>query len=304
MTTPAPDWHLLDDEPVAPNLGPFVTPQFLSSLWRHRALWGGQDSELIIAAGDGAAALERAGDVLSFLGHEDLVDYRSPVGRGAGVVAKAVTCAGTGVRFRFDSLPGEAADAIEQSLRDLGVNPERAQHTVSAVVALPDSFDAYLHDIGKKERHETRRKRRRFEAVLGEPRIQTFRGESAALDEFIELHRHSAGEKGRFMTPAMAELFHDLAGDDRWRVDGLYGDDDRMVAAAFAWSDGTGYYLYNSAYDPAAGEASPGVVLIAMLIERAIEEDLTVFDFLKGDEQYKFRLGAVPRQLYVVEGQA
>ena len=80
MTTPAPDWHLLDDEPVAPNLGPFVTPQFLSSLWHHRALWGGQDSELIIAAGDGAAALERAGDVLSFLGHEDLVDYRSPVG--------------------------------------------------------------------------------------------------------------------------------------------------------------------------------------------------------------------------------
>jgi CelD/BcsL family acetyltransferase involved in cellulose biosynthesis len=27
-----------------------------------------------------------------------------------------------------------------------------------------------------------------------------------------------------------------------------------------------------------------------------------VFDFLKGDEAYKFRMGADPRELYVVEG--
>ena len=85
-------------------------------------------------------------------------------------------------------------------------------------------------------------------------------------------------------------------------MDGLYGDDNRMVAAAMAWSDDSGYYLYNSAFDPAHGDASPGVVLVSMLIERAIEEGLAVFDFLKGDEHYKIRLGAGERQLFVLEG--
>ena len=48
--------------------------------------------------------------------------------------------------------------------------------------------------------------------------------------------------------------------------------------------------------------ASPGVVLVSMLIERAIEAEKRVFDFLKGDETYKFRLGAAPRPLYEVTG--
>jgi CelD/BcsL family acetyltransferase involved in cellulose biosynthesis len=37
------------------------------------------------------------------------------------------------------------------------------------------------------------------------------------------------------------------------------------------------------------------------MIEHAITEGWGVFDFLKGDEVYKARLGAVPRQLFRVE---
>ena len=48
--------------------------------------------------------------------------------------------------------------------------------------------------------------------------------------------------------------------------------------------------------------ASPGVVLFSAMIETEIERGAAVFDFLKGDEQYKFRHGAQPRQLYVIEG--
>ena len=35
-------------------------------------------------------------------------------------------------------------------------------------------------------------------------------------------------------------------------------------------------------------------------IEFAIEEGQAIFDFLKGDEAYKFRLGAEPRPLFQV----
>jgi CelD/BcsL family acetyltransferase involved in cellulose biosynthesis len=75
-----------------------------------------------------------------------------------------------------------------------------------------------------------------------------------------------------------------------------------MAAAGFGYHGADGYYLYNSAFDPTLREASPGVVLMASLIESAIEAARDVFDFLKGDEAYKYRLGAGERLLYTVSG--
>jgi CelD/BcsL family acetyltransferase involved in cellulose biosynthesis len=39
-----------------------------------------------------------------------------------------------------------------------------------------------------------------------------------------------------------------------------------------------------------------------MLIERSIADGLSRFDFLKGEEPYKYRLGAVERPLSIIEG--
>jgi CelD/BcsL family acetyltransferase involved in cellulose biosynthesis len=50
--------------------------------------------------------------------------------------------------------------------------------------------------------------------------------------------------------------------------------------------------VYNSGLDPAEyGHLSPGIVLLAYTIEHAIELKRDVFDFLRGDEQYKYRMG-------------
>ena len=74
------------------------------------------------------------------------------------------------------------------------------------------------------------------------------------------------------------------------------------VAAAFAFDRPDGYFLYNSAYTPEAAAASPGIVLLATLIETLIAEQAVRLDLLKGDEAYKFRLGAAARPLYRIEG--
>ena len=74
----------------------------------------------------------------------------------------------------------------------------------------------------------------------------------------------------------------------------------RAAAAVFSFEDSTGFYLYNSAYEPEVGHYSPGNVMLSHLIERVIERGRGVFDFLKGGEPYKFRLGATPRPLYAV----
>ena len=51
-------------------------------------------------------------------------------------------------------------------------------------------------------------------------------------------------------------------------------------------------WVYNSGFDPAYREFSPGWVMLSYLIQNAIENGKKVFDFMRGDEAYKYRFGA------------
>ena len=103
------------------------------------------------------------------------------------------------------------------------------------------------------------------------------------------------------MTTAMERLFRDLIALPGWRVDLLrIPHAERASATVFGYADEDGYFLYNSAYDPGLAAASPGWVLLGSMIEQAIAEGRPRFDFLKGDEEYKFRLGAEARPLFEV----
>ncbi len=287
-----------DEAPVAAGVGPFVRRPLLRAWWDLRA---GPGDRLGLVEGHGSLLpLYEGGGVLQFVGEADLVDYRSPLGDGVPeLVTDFAAQLAPDTRFRLDSLPWDAADAVVKGLRNVGLGVEAVEHTSAAVLDLPADYDAYLAAIGKKERHELRRKRRRFEAQLGPPALETGLAPSA-LAEFIRLHRSADGEKGEFMTDEMADFFGALAGIPDARIDLLRDGDGRVSAAAFAFAEQGAYYLYNSAYDPEAAAASPGMVLLAMLIEQAVAEGRRVFDFLKGDEPYKYRLGARRRPLFEI----
>ena len=289
--------------PVAAAVGPFPMRPLLQAWWEKRA---GTAHRLLLVEGDGALLpLCEGRDGLMFLGEEDLVDYHSPLGEGVpDLVAEFAATLRAGAGFRLDSLPREAAEAVGKGLREAGIEVDAVEHVSAAVLDLPDDFDGYLAALGKKDRHELRRKRRRFEAELGPPMLDAAAPQGEAFDHFVRLHRAAAGEKGSFMTGEMAAFFSAVGEIPGTRIDLLRDGAGAVVAAAFGFVDDDGYYLYNSAYDPAAGSASPGVVLLGLLIERAIGLGLHRFDFLKGDERYKYRLGARPRPLYEIEGAA
>jgi CelD/BcsL family acetyltransferase involved in cellulose biosynthesis len=59
--------------------------------------------------------------------------------------------------------------------------------------------------------------------------------------------------------------------------------------------------LYNSGYDPQFFPLSPGNVLTAYTIQDAIRLGRARYDFLRGDEIYKFRFGAQPEPVYDLE---
>lgn len=300
MVTCHTDWstRAFDLEVAAPDTGPFPRRQFLEGLWNLCPR-----GDLCLAETSSALVpLVRSESVLQWVGHPDLVDYRSPLGDDAAdLIARALALSPPGLRYRFDSLPAEAAGIVGRGLAQAGLSTARRQHAVTARLLLPDSYAAYLEGIGRKERHEIRRKRRRFAEEHGSARLTTTRGAGEGLSQFVKMHRDSGGIKGRFMTTEMEKWFVSLADQDGWRVDLLSGQGGNPVAATFGWADRDGYYLYNSAYDREA-PGSPGIVLLSLLIERAIEERLRLFDFLKGDEPYKSRLGATRRPLFSFEG--
>ena len=282
----------------APRVGPFPMAEFLRAWWEEVQ----PDARaVIIAGGDGALPLMESAGVIQFMGDSDLTDYHSPLGQDVqGPVDILAAMIDRTTSLDLDSLPGEAATAIAASLSSTGLRPKASEQTVARVLQLPSSIDDYHLLIGKKERHELRRKRRRYEEQVGLATLRTDIGTGFGFDEFVRLHRLAPGDKGTFMTGERHRFFSRLAGQDGWRVDYLENDG-AATACLFGWTDGADYYLYNSSFDPAFQSASPGQVLLAGMIEHAITEGWGVFDFLKGDESYKARLGAVPRQLFRVE---
>ena len=285
-------------DPLAPNTGPFPRAPFLEAVWNYRDT---RDLDLHIEVVDeGAVGLVVSDGLVEFAGQSNLTDYHSPVGPGASRAIAAALAKHPGKSFHFDSLPEEVVPAVETAVAMADAESVTERHATTAVLSLPSTYEEWLASIGKKERHEVRRKRRRFTAEFGE--IKVVRNGSDAIDMFCAMHRTSHGEKGTFMTDKMQRYFEELIVSSGASIHTLTCDEIPR-ANAFGFETGEGYFFYNSAYDIDASMASPGIVLLASMIEAQIERGARVFDFLKGSERYKFKHGAAPRPLYAVSGQ-
>ncbi len=177
----------------------------------------------------------------------------------------------------------------------------REREDVCPIVTLPEGVDVdgYLDTLGKKTRHEIRRKLRRA-LSRGEVRLDESPDPLRDLDWFIQLHQRKWGEAGLF--PAnpggdasrtfIRRLFESFGPHGTVRLRFLTVDG-RRIAAGIHLDDGQTIYYYNAGVDPDARDLSPGVVLIAHVMEAAIALGRRRFDFLRGDEPYKYDWGAV-----------
>lgn len=167
------------------------------------------------------------------------------------------------------------------------------------MVIEPDPSGDYLSSLDPKQRHEVRRKRRRYQERMGPIQTATSTG-GEGFERFSSLHRLAPGRKGSFLAGKRLDFFADLAAQPGWRIDELVAGG-RSLACLFGYHDQEGYYLYNSAYHPDAAELSPGIVLLTEAIVAMFDSGVPRVDFLKGGEEYKARLGAEPRRLFTVE---
>jgi CelD/BcsL family acetyltransferase involved in cellulose biosynthesis len=169
--------------------------------------------------------------------------------------------------------------------------------------ALPATWDAYVDGLGKKERHELRRKLRRLEAA-GEVHQKTYSDPQelpGCMGDFFRLMRMSREDKERFLTPEREGFFLDLAtglaARGQFRLSFLELNGIR-VAGCITFDYGGAHLLYNSGYDPAYASLSVGLLNKALCIKDAIEAGKHTFDFLKGPERYKYDLGGKERSVY------
>ncbi|MEK0084084.1 GNAT family N-acetyltransferase [Benzoatithermus flavus] len=69
----------------------------------------------------------------------------------------------------------------------------------------------------------------------------------------------------------------------------------RIVAVLHGFADRKRFYAYLAGYDPGLPHPGLGAMMIGLAIQRAAEERLAAFDFLRGREPYKYDWGAVDR---------
>lgn len=143
--------------------------------------------------------------------------------------------------------------------------------------------------------------RRKAEAAGGVEVRRASAGDfSERLDDFLRLHRvrwESRGEGGvaddlaLFLRKAGAEFLNDgLLRLYTMRIG------DQPAATLFALSHRRSVYYFLGGFDPVFASLSPGQLLLARAIQDAIDEGSTTFDFLRGNEAYKYRWGAKDRQ--------
>jgi CelD/BcsL family acetyltransferase involved in cellulose biosynthesis len=233
-------------------------------------------------------------DVLVSRGHEQAC-YAAIVGWLTGPDAPAWRMLNlTNIRETSSTFAGFA-----DALRAAGCAVETPVEDVCPVIALPPSFDGYLELLDGKERRELQRKLRRAQ----EESCVVFATDRAALaqdtTDFVALMKASMVTKNDFMTSKMEAFFQKLTAtmaDAGWLQLSFLevGDEEPRTRAAaylnFVYRDAV--LVYNSGLDPAKfAHISPGQVLIARLIEHAIGEKRSAFDFLQGNESYKYKLG-------------
>jgi CelD/BcsL family acetyltransferase involved in cellulose biosynthesis len=290
----------------------FVLPPWLEVWWREF----GFGAELYLGAvrqGDtliGIAPLLLKGTEAFFIGSPDVCDY-----------------------LDFIIVPGKEVDFFNilldelrrTGIRRLNLGPLRPNSTVltylkgiasdrnydvsckvedvSLELDLPPTWQEYLRKLTQKQRHEINRKLRR----LGEAGDIHYRiiedSESAShfIDIFLKLLRDSRQEKAIFLTPQMESFFTSLtkamaqAGLLRF---GILELNTLPVAAVMCFDYKNTVFLYNNGYDPQYSFLSVGLNSKVLCIKDSVERGRGKFDFLKGGEEYKYRLGGKEIILY------
>jgi len=311
----ASEWNALLAESVTHV--PFLRHEYLRAWWETRGggEWPAGQLAVVLARQDGRltgvaplfSAVNRDGlPALLLLGSIEISDYLDFIVRPAelqpflaGLLDFLAGVPGWQV-LDLHNLPEASSSlpALQAEAARCGWTfvQERTYHAPS--IPLTGDFETYLAGIDKKQRHEIRRKMRRAEESDQGVRWY-FVSDPATLEAEVEAFLALMAddpEKATFLSAPMRRQMHlacRAALDNGW-LQLAFLETDGAKAAAYLNFDYQGrIWVYNSGLDRRFMELSPGWVLLGYLLQWANQNGRTEFDFMRGEEEYKYRFGAV-----------
>ena len=250
--------------------------------------------------------------VLRLVGGADISDYLDLIalaGREEEAwMALLQSRAAERVVWDLHAVPGRSPTVtlLPQLAAACGLSASVTVEERCPVLILPSSWDAYLASLSGKHRHELARKMRRLEREAPEARATCASHPADVenrLGDFFDLHRRSRVGKARFMDARMEAFFQRVTtalvehgGARLWFLDTASGPIASFIT--LEWDDTVG--LYNSGFHPDRAALSPGVVLLGHLIRDAIGRGKRRFDFLRGEERYKYEFEPVTEEVCAV----
>jgi CelD/BcsL family acetyltransferase involved in cellulose biosynthesis len=284
---------------------PFVLPPWLMAWW---GVFGHGSQSLIAVVRHGQSILGIApcmlkGKTVRFLGSPDICDYFDcVVAPGKEQLFFTSLFSGFSAQgFKHLELGPVPPDSVVQRFFSKSEMPHESElgvfsQGVVLQLDLPASWDAFLQSLSGKERHELRRKLRRlhqagrirFRCIVDVEQVPE------ALGHFLRLFTMNREDKAAFMTGPVVSFFRALAfglAKEGLLKLFLLDVDERPVASVFCFDYLGTRYLYNNGYDDAYRSLSVGLLSKVLSLKSAIEDGLHTYNFLKGKELYKQRLG-------------
>jgi CelD/BcsL family acetyltransferase involved in cellulose biosynthesis len=289
----------------------FVLPGWLKTWWEVFGEGSGLFLHSVKTEDDivGIAPLRVNGETASFIGSPDVCDFQDfilvPGKEEAFFAALLDHVSNEGLsRLDLGSLRPDSAvvSHLTGIARDKGFRVSCTPDDISLEMDLPPTWEGYLQSLKGKHRHETRRKLRRLHEA-GDVHYRVIEDVDKVpqvIGTFLELFRESRKDKTDFMTSGMTSFFKALALTTA-EINILklcFLELDAQPAAAIMGFDfNDTLYLYNNGYDPRFQSLSVGVLSKVFSIRDSIQRGKKRFDFLKGAETYKYRMGGREVQL-------
>jgi CelD/BcsL family acetyltransferase involved in cellulose biosynthesis len=186
----------------------------------------------------------------------------------------------------------------EAAARGWAFRSEQTDH--SPLIHLPGDWEAYLGSLDKKQRHELRRKIRRLQEAELPSRwyiVEDAASLETEIEAFIALMAHDP-QKQVFLSGAMKTTMTNTirsAFQEGYLQLSFLEIGGKKAAAYLIFDYLNCLWVYNSGMDPEFYAYSAGWVLLGYLLQWANENKRTDFDFMRGNEDYKYRFGAVDR---------
>jgi CelD/BcsL family acetyltransferase involved in cellulose biosynthesis len=307
----APAWEAL--HAADPGSTPFTTPGF-GLAWLRRWAPGGLRPYVLAVREDGALVglaplvLRRRGPLRTLLplgfwvaNWWDLV--AAPGRRDA--VAGAVAGALSRRRDEWDVLvldtlvPGSP---LGPALRAAGLRAHRRGTRPYPGLELPATFDDYLRGLPRSHRQNLRRHLRRLDR--GEVALHEVTDPArlpATVAAWQEVRGRWWGERERDLNPDharpgfrafMTEALQALVPAGRavaWEL--RRGDE--LLGVSINLCDERRFLWWLSGFEPHAASLGPGKIVIGESLRRSIDAGRTRYDFMLGDEAYKYWFGGV-----------